>query len=326
MPGVKVGSRFTAMARSEAKSSCCLPSVGKDARVSTPLAFDAGTGHTSAELIALDGGWFRMGADDGPHPEDGEGPAREVFVNPVSLAATAVTMTDFSDFVAATGYITLAERAGSSFVFFAFSDPDTAFPAPLHAPWWRQVLGACWNSPTGVGNPFETNGDHPVTHIASQDALAYCRWSGTRLPTEAEWEYAARGKLIGQPFPWGETLEQDGLHHANVWQGEFPEFNNRADGYEGTAPVASYQPNSLGFFNMTGNVWEWVSDQFTNLHSPRPTRNPYGPLNGPAFVAKGGSYLCHLSYCARYRTSSRQSLLADTTTGNLGFRVAALNE
>ena len=263
-----------------------------------------------------------MGADDGPHPEDGEGPARDVFLDPFSLAETAVTIADYAEFVAATGYRTLAERIGDSFVFHAFCNPDATFPAPVHAPWWRQVPGACWHTPHGPGGAIDIGSDHPVTHVALEDAIAYCRWSGTRLPTEAEWEYAARGGLEGRPFPWGDALETSRGHLCNVWQGEFPATNTAEDGYHGTAPVTAFPPNGLGFHNMTGNVWEWVADRFTTSHSARPTRNPKGPLNGARFVAKGGSYLCHASYCARYRTSSRQSLAPTTTTGNLGFRVA----
>ncbi len=278
-------------------------------------------------MIDLAGGWFRMGADDGPHPEDGEGPARDVFVDPFALAATTVTVAEFAAFIADTGYRTLAERTGTSFVFQSFRDPGTACPGAAQAPWWRQVAGACWHAPDGPvpGRPeshMAGGSDHPVTHIAREDALAYCRWSGTRLPGEAEWEFAARGTLVGQPFPWGAVLEEGGEHRSNVWQGTFPARNTAEDGFAGTAPVTAYRPNGLGFFNMTGNVWEWVTDRFTTLHSARPVKNPAGPLNGTRFVAKGGSYLCHASYCARYRTSSRQALAPDTTTGNLGFRVA----
>jgi len=273
-------------------------------------------------MIDLAGGWFRMGADDGPHPEDGEGPARDVFVDRFALAATTVTVAEFAAFIADTGYRTLAERAGTSFVFQSFCDPDTAGPGAVQAPWWRQVAGACWHTPDGPESHMAGGSDHPVTHIAREDALAYCRWSGTRLPSEAEWEFAARGTLDGQPFPWGAVLEEGGEHRSNVWQGAFPARNTADDGYAGTAPVTAYRPNGLGFFNMTGNVWEWVSDRFTTLHSARAVKNPAGPLNGTRFVAKGGSYLCHASYCARYRTSSRQALEPDTTTGNLGFRVA----
>lgn len=273
-------------------------------------------------MVALPGGWFRMGAEDGPHPEDGEGPARQVFVDPFSIAATAVTVDEFARFVAATGYRTLAERIGTSFVFHAFCDAEARFPAPAQAPWWRQVPGACWHMPDGPGGQRRHKADHPVTHIAMEDAQAFCRWSGTRLPTEAEWEHAARGGLDGQPFPWGDTLEPEGEHRCNVWQGDFPDHDTAEDGFSGTAPAMSFPPNRWQLYNMTGNVWEWVADRFTTLHSPRPVRNPRGPLNGSHFVAKGGSYLCHVSYCARYRTSSRQGLLPNTSTGNLGFRVA----
>ncbi len=264
-----------------------------------------------------------MGADDGPHPQDGEGPVRDVFVNSFSLAATAVSIADFAAFVAATGYRTLAERAGSSFVFADFADPSIAGVAPAQAPWWRDVNGAYWNAPYGSHRPLHANdARHPVTHIARQDALAYCDWTGTRLPSEAEWEFAARGGHDSMPFPWGMEREPDGIHHCNIWQGQFPTVNTCEDGYAGTAPVDAFAPNGFGFFNVVGNVWEWTADRFTTLHSPRPSRNPSGPLNGNTYVAKGGSYLCHASYCERYRTSSRQELRAETTTGNLGFRVA----
>lgn len=322
MPGVKTGPRSIAMT-TEAKPGCCVPRTTSPGGETTALAdVSPERGQSSATMIALSGGWFRMGADDGPHPEDGEGPVRDVFLNPFSLAATAVTIADFAEFVAATGYRTLAERIGNSFVFHAFCNPDAAYAAPVHAPWWRQVPGACWRLPNGPDGTHDVPDDHPVTHVARQDAIAYCRWSGTRLPTEAEWEYAARGALEGQPFPWGDTLETGGGHLCNVWQGEFPAANTAEDGYHGTAPAPAFPPNGFGFYNMTGNVWEWVGDRFTTSHSPRPTRNPKGPLNGALFVAKGGSYLCHASYCARYRTSSRQSLPPTTTTGNLGFRIA----
>lgn len=311
------------METAKAPSSCCLPAqAGGQERRKAPR-LKAGTGQARAEFISLAGGWFAMGAEDGPHPEDGEGPVREVFVDPFALAATAVTVDEFSDFVSATGYLTVAERLGSSFVFYAFCEDAARFSAPAQAPWWREVPKACWHAPDGHNKPMQDILAHPVTHIAREDALAYCHWSGTRLPTEAEWEFAARGLLKGQPYPWGSILELDGIHRSNVWQGSFPDANSAADGYEGTAPAKAYGPQGYGFFNMTGNVWEWVADRFTRLHSPRPVRNPKGPLNGQSYVAKGGSYLCHASYCARYRTSSRQALAGNTTTGNLGFRVAA---
>ena len=307
----------------EAKGGCCLPDSAATAGAKPATVPELGTGKTSIEVVDLSGGWFQMGANDGPHPEDGEGPVREVFVDPFRLAATAVTIGDYAEFVSATGYQTLAEGQGNSFVFHLFCDAETSFPAPVQAPWWRQVPGACWHSPDGLRRAADEKADHPVTHIAREDALAYCRWSNTRLPTEAEWEIAARGGLVGQPYPWGDKMEMDGIHWSNVWQGAFPDHNTGEDGHIGTAPVREFPPNGWRLYNMTGNVWEWVADRFTTLHPARPVRNPKGPLNGLRFVAKGGSYLCHSSYCERYRTSSRQSLLAATTTGNLGFRVAA---
>lgn len=307
---------------SETTKCCCSPVPAvPDKQTGNQQTIAQVGGRFTESLIALTGGWFRMGADSSPHPEDGEGPERDVFVNRYQLATTAVTIEEFAVFVDATGYRTLAERSGHSFVFFAQCSPDEEFAAPVHAPWWRQVPGACWHSPNGPWQT-ETEVGYPVTHVSRDDALAFCQWSGTRLPTEAEWEYAARGRLACAPFPWGDELVAEARHRANVWQGEFPHHNTSDDGYAGVAPVEAYGPQGFGHFNMIGNVWEWVADRFTHQHSPRATRNPHGPLNGARFVAKGGSYLCHSSYCTRYRTSSRQALPADTTAGNIGFRVA----
>lgn len=265
-----------------------------------------------------------MGAEDGPHPEDGEGPIRNVWLSPFSISATQVTNREYSAFVQATGYRTLAERAGWSFVFHLLLPAALrSAPRAAHAPWWHAIEGAHWSAPEGPGSTANDRPDHPVVHVALEDALAFCRWSGTRLPTEAEWEYAARGGVESQPFPWGAELEPGGIHFANVWQGDFPNENTADDGYVGPAPVGSYPANGFGLYDTIGNVWEWTSDRFANVHSPRDVRNPTGPLNGGHFSAKGGSYLCHASYCARYRNSSRQALAPDTTTGNIGFRVVA---
>lgn len=263
-----------------------------------------------------------MGSALSPHPEDGEGPVRRVWVDQFSIATTAVSNAEFQQFVEATNYVSDAERAGSSFVFHAFVENASGVPASAHAPWWRDTVGACWHAPEGAHSSISDRQTYPVVHISHNDAVAFCGWAGARLPTEAEWEYAARGGLSEQPFPWGAELVPGGVHRCNVWQGEFPHANTAADGYAGTAPVKHYEPNDFGLYNMTGNVWEWVADRFTHMHSPRQSRNPKGPLNGMQFVAKGGSYLCHESYCMRYRTSSRQALSANACAGNVGFRVA----
>jgi formylglycine-generating enzyme required for sulfatase activity len=261
-------------------------------------------------MVHLAGGAFLMGHDrrDG-YPEDGEGPAREVDVGPFAMDEVAVTNGAFADFVDATGHVTDAQRYGWSFVFAAFL-PGHAPPtrAVAGAPWWRQVFGADWRHPEGPWSDLDGRASHPVVHVSWRDADAYARWAGKRLPTEAEWEYAARGGLVQQRFPWGDELEPGGEHFMNVWQGVFPRLNTLDDGYLGTAPVSSYPPNPYGLYEMTGNVWEWTASWFDSRHDQR--------------VMRGGSYLCHASYCNRYRVDSRSSNGPDSSTGNLGFRCA----
>ncbi|MDB4223859.1 formylglycine-generating enzyme family protein [Granulosicoccus sp.] len=318
------------------KTSCCVPAASQDSVdvLVLPVVNSHRIKHHAPNLptkqatrpvssISLAGGWLWMGANDGPHAEDGEGPSRRVWVDPYSIAQTSVTNAEFSQFVEATGYKTYAETQGTSFVFHLFCQisPYLTTASP-QTPWWRAVKHACWHAPSGPDSSITHLQDYPVTHIARADALAYCQWANCRLPTEAEWEYAARGGLHKQPFPWGDTLEMNEQHHANVWQGEFPSSNLASDGHVGTAPVKSYRPNNYGLYQAIGNVWEWTADKHTRLHNPRPSINPRGPLNGDHYVAKGGSYLCHESYCQRYRTSSRQALLSMTTADNIGFRVA----
>jgi formylglycine-generating enzyme required for sulfatase activity len=256
---------------------------------------------------------------------DGEGPVHEVELSPFRIDPRAVTNADFAEFVDATGHVTEAERFGWSFVFAGLLPDD--FPATravADAPWWRQVFGATWSQPEGPASGLDGRADHPVVHVSWSDAQAFCRWGGTRLPTEAEWEYAAAGGLGSPTFPWGDELEPRGEHRMNVFQGTFPAGNTAADGWVGTAPVDTYAPNGYGLYNMTGNVWEWCADWFdAGYYRRSPRRDPTGPNGGTHRVMRGGSYLCHASYCRRYRVAARSANTPDSSTGNLGFRVVA---
>ncbi len=277
-------------------------------------------------MVSLEGGVFLMGAD-GPDsvPGDGEGPVREVEVAPFSIDPCAVSSRRFEAFAEATGYVTDAERYGWSFVFGGLLPdefPDTR--GAVQAPWWRQVYGAWWRQPEGPHSSLDERLDHPAVHVSWRDAQAFCRWSGTRLPTEAEWEYAARGGLSQKRFPWGEELEPGGEHRMNVWQGTFPSQNTLEDGFLGTCPVDAFAPNDYGLHNTSGNVWEWCEDLFSTgcADSAAQPATPAGPTGEEARATRGGSYLCHHSYCNRYRVAARSSNTANTSTGNTGFRCA----
>ncbi|MFI8824858.1 formylglycine-generating enzyme family protein [Streptomyces sp. NPDC053431] len=263
------------------------------------------------QLLALPGGRFLMGTDDPEgFPADAEGPVREVVVEPFRIAATAVTNAQFATFVKATGHVTEAESFGFSFTFGAFLADRIADVSPPVAavPWWRAVEGASWQHPEGPGSHITDRQNHPVVHVSWNDAQAYCAWSGTRLPSEAEWEYAARGGLEQRRYPWGDELTPGGQRMCNIWQGDFPHLP--AGGHAGTAPVKSFRPNGFGLYNTVGNVWEWCADRFT-------------PGQEGSRAMRGGSYLCHDSYCNRYRVAARSSNTPDSSTGNIGFRVAA---
>jgi sulfatase modifying factor 1 len=306
--------------------SCCAPSRSGQAAQPVVSAGAVRHGVSDAEgLVWLDGGEFLMGSEDPDgFPADGEGPVRRVTLRPFRIDPVAVSTARFAAFVDATSYVTEAERYGWSFVFAGLLPDD--FPATrgsAQAPWWRQVFGADWRHPEGPQSSIEDRGDHPVVHVAYTDALAYCAWAGARLPTEAEWEYAARGGLEQARFPWGDELTPDGEHRCNVWQGSFPAVNSLDDGFLGTAPVNSYEPNGFGLYNVAGNVWEWCADWFhPSLHRRGPQRDPVGPASGSSKVVRGGSYLCHASYCNRYRVAARTSNNPDSSTGNMGFRIA----
>jgi formylglycine-generating enzyme required for sulfatase activity len=283
------------------------------------------SGEHKDDMLRLPGGDFLMGTD-GPwaYNADGEGPVHTVTLRPFWMDLTATTNATFAIFVDATGHVTDAERYEWSFVFAGLLPDDfEATRAVAQTPWWRQVYGATWRSPEGPGSNIDDRGDHPVVHVSWQDATAYARWAGKRLPTEAEWEFAARGGLERQLFPWGNDLEPGGEHRMNVWQGKFPSENTCADGYFGTAPVTAYEPNRYGLYNTTGNVWEWCADWYDpGYYATSPAQNPAGPDHGTTRVMRGGSYLCHASYCRRYRVGARSANGPDSSTGNLGFRCA----
>jgi formylglycine-generating enzyme required for sulfatase activity len=269
-----------------------------------------------------------MGTEDADgFPGDGEGPVREVHLSPFAIDATTVTNAAFARFVADTHYRTDAETFGWSFVFYKLLSDEVLATRPqlvVEAPWWCALPGARWNHPEGPESDLSGRMDHPVVHVSWNDAVAYCRWAGKRLPTEAQWEYAARGGLGQKRFPWGDELRPDDEHRCNIWQGRFPDENTLEDGYLGTAPARSFQPNGFGVYNMAGHVWEWCADWFSaDFHLTGPRTDPAGPPAGTARVMRGGSFLCHHSYCNRYRVAARYQNTPDSSTSNTGFRCVA---
>ncbi len=319
-------------------------------------------------MVLLPGGEFTMGSE-APYAFPNEGPAHSVRVKPFLIDIHPVTNARFAKFVAATGYITLAERpvdweelkkqvppgtprppeeqlAPGSLVF-----RPTAGPVPLHdlSLWWHWTLGANWRQPEGPGSSIADRADHPVVQVAHADAVAYAKWAGKRLPTEAEWEFAARGGLARARFSWGDRDPHpaEGPHLANTWTGKFPYHNTAADGYVGTSPVGAFPPNAYGLHDMAGNVWNWCADRYAadtyavRAGQPEMCGNPSGPAAGAGVrrvpgdpspedvpgqlrhVIKGGSFLCHADYCESYRPAARRGSPPDTGTSHAGFRCAA---
>lgn len=307
--------------------ACCAGSVGQGDLLTVgpaaPYRPPADRRDTRGQR-AVPGGTFAMGDPFGDgDPADGEGPVHEVTLAPYLVDETAVTNAAFARFVRATGHVTEAEQLGVSAVFHLAVEAARA--DVLHrldtTPWWVAVKGADWRHPAG---PLSSIGDlphHPVVHVTWHDAQAYCRWAGKRLLTEAEWEFAARGGLSGRRFPWGDELHDGGAWRLNVWQGDFPRHNTLDDGHLTTAPVKSYRPNGYGLFQTVGNVWEWCADRFdAGYYADSPADDPHGPRNGHTRVMRGGSYLCHDSYCNRYRVAARSSTTPDSASANVGFR------
>jgi len=296
-------------------------------------------------MLRLPGGTFLMGSEEFYEEER---PVREATVEPFWIDERQVTVAEFQRFVEATGYVTVAEQPPDP-AMYPDADPKLlvagslvfqATPGPVDlrdvTNWWSFVPGADWRHPEGPGSTLVGREDHPVTQVTFVDATAYAAWAGKELPTEAEWEFAARGGLEQARFTWGEEFAPDGKMMANTWQGEFPWQNLLQDGFAGTSPVGSFPPNGYGLFDMAGNVWEWTADAFGTNGSamdhaccapdmPRTTEEGTVPpgveaTEIPRNVIKGGSHLCAPNYCLRYRPAARQSETIDTSTGHLGFR------
>ena len=301
----------------------------------------------TADMAWVEGGRFRMG-DDRFYPE--ERPVHRVAVDGFWIDRHPVTNTEFGRFVGETGYVTFAERPPDP-ALYPGADPEQLVPGSIvfrqpaqrveHGDWrrwWDWVPGADWRHPEGPDSSLDGLEDHPVVHVAHEDAEAYARWAGKELPTEAEWEYAARGGLDGAIYAWGDEPEPGGQPLANTWQGEFPWQNLKRDGFARTSPVGSFPPNGYGLFDTAGNVWEWTADWFTSQHPPdagspccvpRNPRvvSPEGSFGAdepgadiPRRVIKGGSHLCAPNYCLRYRPAARQAEPIDSTTSHIGFR------
>ena len=303
-------------------------------------------------MVWIPGGMFRMGSDH-HYPE--EAPSHRVSVDGFWMDPTPVTNRRFKEFVKATGYVTLAERIPDArdypgalpHMLYAGS---LVFVQPRHvanlqdwSQWWTFLKGADWRHPKGPKSNINVLESHPVVHVAYEDALAYAKWVGKDLPTEAEWEFAARGGLAAAEFAWGSEFMPGGRHMANTWQGQFPRENLNQDGFERTSPVTAFPPNGYGLHDMIGNVWEWTSDWFVPQHQEDEKKaccipeNPRGPREADSFdprspeiriprkVLKGGSHLCAPNYCRRYRPAARHAEPIDTSTSHVGFRCIVRN-
>jgi formylglycine-generating enzyme required for sulfatase activity len=304
-------------------------------------------GPTPEGMVWVPGGVFWMGTPD----FDDARPARKVYVDGFWMDRTEVTNAQFARFVMATGYITVVERqpdpkkikgyrrelfgpdAPATLQPFSlvFAQPRQAvdpFNTPISA-WWRPVVGACWKHPEGPDSDLTGRENHPVVHVCYEDTVAYAKWAGKRLPTEAEWEFAARGGLDRKRYAWGNELIPQGKPMANTWQGKFPHHNTREDGFATTAPVGYFPPNGFGLHDMAGNVWEWCSDWYQPQYDPDlPNRNPQGPASSydplepgvPKRVQRGGSFLCAVGWCERYKVGGRGKGEVESSANHIGFR------
>lgn len=300
---------------------CCVGRTAAPLPAVEPLSVRAPRSVASSPTVTLPGGAVCIGTDTPELPDDGEGPARRVRVKRYRIDAYAVTVRRFGEFVRATGYRTDAERHGWSLVFRDFVPADLTTRHVVATPWWLQVHGADWAHPGGPGTNVVGRAAHPVTHVSWNDASAFATWSGGRLPTEAEWEHAARGGVDGARFPWGDDEPDEEDLPCNVWRGRFPD-GHAAGTCPGTVSVDAHAPNAAGVYGACGNVWEWCADLFRLPGNGAAARRVAKASRRDArHVLKGGSYLCHRSYCYRYRVAARTGVQADSSTGHVGFRV-----
>jgi formylglycine-generating enzyme len=312
------------------RKSCCIPQATEE-RVANPPALMTSANGGSDRGLPLAGGTFLMGTDyEQGFPSDGEGPVRAVSLSPFEIDPYPITNSEFAAFISATEYRTDAERYGWSFVFWSHIPKDrfdmVVEDTAAHTPWWCKVPGATWKHPEGPGSDVDDRWNHPVVHVSWNDAVAYASWASKQLPTEAQWEYAARGGLVQKLYPWGDDLTPEGKHLCNIWQGHFPTHDFAEDGFSGTCPCDAFPPNAYGIYSATGNVWEWCADWFDTSFTPDSNlHDPKGLGFGKAKVMKGGSFLCHASYCNRYRVAARTSNTPDSSASNIGFRCVKRN-
>jgi sulfatase modifying factor 1 len=307
------------------QKSCCHPTAGRanEAGATKDPALQPRSTAFELETAAIPGGMAMGGTAQPRIPNDGEELRKPQRLKPFRIGVTTVTNAQFEVFVTETGYVTEAERFGWSFVFW--SDLPQNAPATLAVPgteWWRRMDGANWSEINGPGTRVQAwHPDHPVVHVSWNDARDFAAWAGGRLPSEAEWEHAARAGLGDVTYPWGERDPDDQEHlPCNIWQGQFPDSNTGADGYLTTAPAKSFEPNGFGLYNLVGNVWEWTANPYRIGSMKKAARERMRAMAGYR-VAKGGSFLCHRSYCWRYRIAARSGNSPDSTTTHQGFRI-----
>lgn len=278
-------------------------------------------------MVRIPKGTYIVGTDDiVGYPLDNEGPIQEIYLDSFLIDKTSVTNEQFKEFIDETGYITEAEKIGSSFVFYMLVNENNPGIEVPNLPWWRDVPNAYWKYPFGDDRSIDLLLDHPVVHVTTLDALAYCKWANKRLPTEIEWQVAAAGDSKNTRYPWGNELVMDGKHFCNIWQGDFPKVNTQEDGYLGTAPVNEFYVNEYGIHQMIGNVWELCSNEARidldtiKVETLDSQFDTYIENKYQTYATKGGSFLCHSSYCNRYRLAARNGIERRSSSSNVGFR------